>query len=120
MQNSSNFLLHHATVLLQNAIGFLLRITTVLLQNGTFITKCVNLITKCNVYYKMRQHTEPFGPLLKLWAVMEEERQMAMKDIIGTMHFAFGKTFNTKSYFRWKSMLDTLIDGKSKFKEISK
>ena len=51
---------------------------------------------------------------------MEEERQMAMKDIIGTMHFAFGKTFNTKSYFRWKSMLDTLIDGKSKFKEISK
>ena len=69
------------TALLQNAIGFLLRSATVLLQNATVITKCVNVITKCNVYYKMRQHTEPFGPLLKLWAVMKEERQMAMKDI---------------------------------------
>ena len=70
------------TASLQNAIGFLLRSATVLLQNATVITKCVNVITKCNVYYKMRQHTEPFGPLLKLWAVMKEERQMAMKDII--------------------------------------
>ena len=82
IQNSSGFLLHHVTALLQNAIGFLLRSATVLLQNATVITKCVNVITKCNVYYKMRQHTEPFGPLLKLWAVMKEERQMAMKDII--------------------------------------
>ena len=37
--------------LLQNASGFLLQNATVLLQNAT-------VITKCDVYYKLRQYTE--------------------------------------------------------------
>ena len=43
-------LLQNATaILLQNASGFLLQNTTVLLQNAT-------AITKCDVYYKLRQY----------------------------------------------------------------
>ena len=44
--------------LLQNALGFLLQIATVLLQNATVITNCDDFITKCNVYYKLRQYSQ--------------------------------------------------------------
>ena len=41
-------------ILLQNAPGFLLQNGTVVLQNETVITKCVDFLTKCDIYYKMR------------------------------------------------------------------
>ena len=46
-------LLQNATaILLQNASGFLLQNATVLLENAT-------VITKCDVYYKLRQYIYP-------------------------------------------------------------
>ena len=42
--------------LLQNASVFLLQNATVLLQNATVITNYENFITKCDVYYKLRQY----------------------------------------------------------------
>ena len=47
--------------LLQNALGFLLQNATVLLQSAT-------VITKCNVYYKLR-HILQFPPLLQSYRV---------------------------------------------------
>ena len=51
----SYFITNCDICLLQNASGFLLQNATVLWQNST-------VITKCNVYNKMRQYT----PLLKI------------------------------------------------------
>ena len=56
LQNASGFLLQNVQLyykmrqLLQNASGFLLHNVAVLLQNET-------VITKCDVYYKLRQCT---------------------------------------------------------------
>ena len=47
LRNASAFLLQNVTVLLRNL--------TVLLQNVTVITKRNDFVTKCDVYYKMRQ-----------------------------------------------------------------
>ena len=44
--------------LLQNASGFLLQNVAVLLQNATVISNCDDFITKCDVYYKLRQHND--------------------------------------------------------------
>ena len=42
--------------LLQNVTDILLQnATTILLQNAKLFTKCVSLITKCDVYYELRQ-----------------------------------------------------------------
>ena len=43
--------------LLQNASGFLLQNATVLLQNATILLQNTTVITKCDVYYKLRQYT---------------------------------------------------------------
>ena len=77
-----------------------------------------------------------FGPLLKLWTVMEEEKQIAMEyidskngDTIPLMEVStlfeqsillLAQAFNATSYFRRKSILDTLFNVKSKVKEILK
>ena len=42
---------------LQNALGFLLQNVTVLLQNAT-------VITKCDVCYKLRQHSDSIWHLI--------------------------------------------------------
>ena len=42
--------------LLQNASVFFLQNETVLLQNAKVIINCDNFITKCDVYYKLRQY----------------------------------------------------------------
>ena len=47
LQNASGFLLHNATVLLK--MRQFLQITTIFLQNTI-------VITKCNLYYKLRLH----------------------------------------------------------------
>ena len=41
--------------LLKNAPAFLLQNATDILQKVTVTTKCNDFITKCDVYYKMRQ-----------------------------------------------------------------
>ena len=43
--------------LLQNASVFLLQNATVLLQNATILLQNTTVITKCDVYYKLRQYT---------------------------------------------------------------
>ena len=45
--------------LLQNASAFLLQTATVLLQNAMVLLQNAAIITKCNVYYKMRQYIHP-------------------------------------------------------------
>ena len=47
----SYFITKRNRSLLQNASGFILQNATILLQNTT-------VITKCNVYYKLRQYTD--------------------------------------------------------------
>ena len=42
--------------LLQNASGFSLQNATVLLQNKTILLQNVTVITKCDIYYKLRQY----------------------------------------------------------------
>ena len=42
--------------LLRNVSGFRLQNATVLLQNVSVIVNCGNFITKCDVYYKLRQY----------------------------------------------------------------
>ena len=39
-------------------LGFLLQNATVLLQNATVITNWDDFITKCDVYYELRQYKE--------------------------------------------------------------
>ena len=53
----SYFITNSDRSLFQNASGFLLRNAIVLLQNVTVITKGDDFITKCDVYYKLRQYT---------------------------------------------------------------
>ena len=43
------------SILLQNPSGFSLENVTVLLPNTTVTTKYNDFITKCNIYYKLRQ-----------------------------------------------------------------
>ena len=43
--------------LLQNASGFFLQNATVLLQNAVILLQNVTVITKCDVYYELRQYT---------------------------------------------------------------
>ena len=47
LQNVAGFLLRNATVLLQN---------TAVLQNTSILLLNATVITKCNVYYKMRRY----------------------------------------------------------------
>ena len=42
--------------LLQNALDFLLQNTIALLQDATVITKYDSFITKCDIYYALRQY----------------------------------------------------------------
>ena len=50
-------LLQSATAfLLQSAMVCYYKVGQVLLQSATGITKCVNFITKCDRYYKVRQY----------------------------------------------------------------
>ena len=71
-----------------------------------------------------------FGPLLQLWAIMDEEKEEALEDLKArgedTSHLKqisalFEQSvsflclaFNSASYQRRKSILETLIDGKTK------
>ena len=54
----SYFITNYDRSLLQNASGFLLQNGTVLLQNAIVITKYDDFMTKCDVYYKLRQYTK--------------------------------------------------------------
>ena len=54
-QNAIDFITKCDRSLLQNDSGFLLQNATILLQNATVITYCDDFVTKCNVYYNLRQ-----------------------------------------------------------------
>ena len=43
-------------ILLQNKTAILLQNATVLLQNATILLQNTTVITKCNIYYKLRQY----------------------------------------------------------------
>ena len=49
----SYFITRCDKIFLQNESGFLLRKATVLLENTTVITKYIDIIIKCDSYYKM-------------------------------------------------------------------
>ena len=75
-----------------------------------------------------------FGPLLRLWGIIEERKEAALQKFsqnnencspVLAVSFLFeqsipllGQAFNTTSYFRRENFLETLIDDKSKVKEI--
>ena len=77
-----------------------------------------------------------FGPLLQLWAIMDEEKEAALEDLKArgedTSHLKqisalfeqsisfLCQAFNSTSYHRRKSILETLIDGKTKVRDILK
>ena len=77
-----------------------------------------------------------FGPLLQLWAIMDEEKEVALEDLRArgedTSHLNqisalfeqsvsfLCQAFNSTSYHRRKSILETLIDGKTKVRDILK
>ena len=52
----SYFITKRNRSLLQNMSGFLLKNATVLLQNATILLQNVTVITKCDVYYELRQY----------------------------------------------------------------
>ena len=52
----SYFIIKCDRSLLQNASGFLLQNGTVLLQSATILLQNAIVITKCDVYYKLRQY----------------------------------------------------------------
>ena len=73
------------------------------------------------------------GPLLRLWNIMEEEKEalinelgdeedsspvIAISALFEQSILLLGQAFNSTSYFRRKNILETLIDGKTKVKEI--
>ena len=53
----SYFITKRNRSLLQNMSGFLLKNATVLLQNATILLQNVTVITKCDVYYELRQYS---------------------------------------------------------------
>ena len=54
----SYFITKRDRSLLQNASAFLLQNATVLFQNATILLQNAAVITKCDVYYKLRQYSE--------------------------------------------------------------
>ena len=54
--------------LITNCVRFLLQSTTILLENAIVITRCDDLIIKCNSYYKMRQYKQSSKLNRELWS----------------------------------------------------
>ena len=57
LQNATDVITKCDRSLLQNVSDFLLQNVTVLLQNATILLQNATVITKCDVYYKLRQYT---------------------------------------------------------------